>query len=57
MNRVFIQEEVGSWINYQIANAGGSGIWNAFTYGEDKCKRDVGYIVDRLKWDMATAAT
>jgi hypothetical protein len=52
MNRVFIQEEVGSWINYQIANAGGSGIWNAFTYGEDKCKRDVGYIVDRLKWDI-----
>ena len=52
MNRIFIQEEVGSWINYQIANAGGSGIWNAFTYGEDKCKRDVGYIVDRLKWDI-----
>ena len=52
MNRVFIQEEVGSWINYQIANAGGSGIWNNFTYGEDKCKRDVGYIVDRLRWDI-----
>jgi hypothetical protein len=52
LNRIFIQEEVGSWINYQIANAGGSGIWNAFTYGEDKCKRDVGYIVDRLIWDI-----
>jgi hypothetical protein len=52
MNRIFIQEEVGSWINYQIANAGGAGIWNAFTYGEDKCKRDVGYIVDRLIWDI-----
>jgi len=52
MNRVFIQEEVGSWINYQIANAGGSGIWDSFVYGEDKCKRDVGYIVDRLKWDI-----
>ena len=52
MNRVFIQEEVGSWINYQIDNAGGSGIWNNFTYGEDKCKRDVGYIVDRLRWDI-----
>jgi|13_taG_2_1085334.scaffolds.fasta_scaffold00635_3 hypothetical protein len=52
MNRVFIQEEVGSWINYQIANAGGSGIWNNFVYGEDNCKRDVGYIVDRLIWDI-----
>ena len=52
LNRVFIQEEVGSYINYQIANAGGSGIWNNFVYGEDKCKRDVGYIVDRLRWDI-----
>jgi hypothetical protein len=53
LNRIFIQEEVGSWINYQIANAGGSGIWNNFTYGEDKCKRDVGNIVDRLIWDIS----
>ena len=52
LNRIFIQEEVGSWINYQIANAGGSGIWNNFVYGEDKCKRDVGNIVDRLIWDI-----
>ena len=52
MNRIFIQEEVGSWINYQIANAGGAGIWNGFSYPEDKCKRDVGYIVDRLIWDI-----
>ena len=52
MNRIFIQEEVGSWINYQIANAGGAGIWNGFSYPEDKCKRDIGYIVDRLKWDV-----
>ena len=52
MNRIFIQEEVGSWINYQIANAGGAGIWNGFSYPEDKCKRDIGYIVDRLKWDI-----
>ena len=50
MNRVFIQEEVGSWINAQIT--AGLGIWSGFTYGEDKCKRDVGYIVDRLKWDI-----
>jgi hypothetical protein len=50
MNRVFIQEEVTSWINAQID--GGSGIWSGFTYAEDKCKRDVGFIVDRIKWDL-----
>ena len=52
LNRVFIQEEVGSYINYQIANAAGGSIWDGFTYGEDKCKRDVGIILDKIKWDM-----
>jgi len=52
MNRVFVQEEVGSWINYQIANASVGSIWENFVYGEDKCKRDVGFIVDRIKWDL-----
>ena len=50
LNRVFIQEEVTSWINAQID--GGSGIWSGFTYAEDKCKRDVGFIIDRIKWDL-----
>ena len=52
LNRVFIQEEVGSYINYQIANAAPGSIWENFTYGEDKCKRDVGIILDKIKWDM-----
>jgi hypothetical protein len=52
MNRVFIQEEVTSWINYQIDNAVGGSIWENFEYGEDKCKRDVGFIIDRIKWDL-----
>ena len=52
MNRVFIQEEVGSYINNQIANATPGSIWENFVYGEDKCKRDVGFIIDRIKWDM-----
>jgi hypothetical protein len=52
MNRVFIQEEVGSWINYQIANATVGSIWENFEYGEDRCKRDVGFIIDRIRWDM-----
>ena len=52
MNRVFIQREVTSWIDYQIANAGGTGIWNAFDYDEAKCERDTGYLVDRVIWDI-----
>jgi hypothetical protein len=52
MNRVFIQREVGAWIDYQVANAGGAGIWNAFDYDEAKCERDVGFVVDRLQWDI-----
>ena len=52
LNRVFIQEEVGSFINYQIANATPGSIYENFTYGEDKCKRDVGIILDKIKWDL-----
>ena len=49
---MFIQEEVGSWINYQIANAAPGSIYENFEYGEDKCKRDVGIILDKIKWDL-----
>ena len=52
LNRVFIQEEVGSFINDQIANAAPGSIYENFTYGEDKCKRDVGIILDKIKWDL-----
>ena len=52
LNRVFIQEEVGSFINYQVANAAPGSIYENFTYGEDKCKRDVGIILDKIKWDL-----
>jgi hypothetical protein len=52
MNRVFIQREVSSWIDYQVANATVGSIWEAFDYDETKCERDVGYVVDRLQWDI-----
>jgi hypothetical protein len=52
MNRVFIQREVTSWIEYQVANAAGGSIWETFDYDEYKCERDVGFIVDRLQWDI-----
>jgi hypothetical protein len=52
MNRVFIQREVTSWIEYQVANATVGSIWETFDYDEYKCERDVGFIVDRLSWDI-----
>ena len=52
MNRVFIQREVTSWIEYQVANATVGSIWETFDYDEYKCERDVGFIVDRLQWDI-----
>ena len=53
MNRVFIQREVTSWIDYQIANATVGSPWYNFDYDEYKCERDVGYIVDRLIHDVS----
>jgi hypothetical protein len=52
MNRVFIQREVSSWIDYQVTNATSGSIWENFDYDEAKCERDVGYVVDRLQWDI-----
>jgi len=50
LNRVFLQRETSSWIEAQVA--GGSGIWSGFDYDEYKCERDVGFIIDRLIWDI-----
>ena len=52
LNRVFIQREVSSWIDYQVANAEVGSIWENFVYDDFKCERDVGFIVDRLGWDI-----
>ena len=52
MNRAFIQRETTEWIDYQVANAGGSGIWDGFDYDEIKCERDTGFIVDALIHDL-----
>lgn len=52
MNRVFIQREITSWIDYQVTNATVGSIWENFEYDDAKCERDVGFIVDRLMWDI-----
>ena len=51
-NKDFIATETVEWINDQIANAGGSGIWNGFTYNQAKCLRDTKKIVDAMVHDI-----
>lgn len=52
-NKRFIQEEVIAWISKQVAdNAGLGGIWDGFVYDQEKCFRDVGYIVDSVSFDL-----
>ena len=52
-NKAFLQAEVSAWIDAQIA--ANTSPFNGFTYaGTDrtKCERDVGYIVDALRYDL-----
>jgi hypothetical protein len=52
LNRAFIQKEITAWIRAQIAAATVGQLWYNFDYDEYKCERDVGYLVDRLIWDI-----
>jgi hypothetical protein len=51
LNRAFIQKEITAWIRYQITN-NIAPFTSAFDYDEYKCERDVGFIIDRLIWDI-----
>jgi len=51
MNRVFIQREITEWIANQIST-NSSPFTTAFVYDDFKCERDVGFIIDRLIWDL-----
>lgn len=51
LNRAFIQKEVTAWIRYQITN-NLTPFTTTFDYDEYKCERDVGFIVDRIIWDI-----
>ena len=52
-NKAFLQAEISAWINVQIA--GNIAPFVGFTYGgtdQTNCERDVGYIVDALRYDL-----
>jgi hypothetical protein len=51
LNRAFIQKEITNWIRAQIAG-NTAPFTTSFDYDEYKCERDVGFIVDRLIWDI-----
>jgi hypothetical protein len=51
LNRLFLQNEVIAWIDYQITN-NIAPFTTAFNYDSSVCKRDVGLIVDSLVFDL-----
>ena len=51
LNRAFIQREVSAWIRSQIVG-NIAPFTTTFDYDEYKCERDVGFVVDRLIWDL-----
>jgi len=50
-NKSFIQEEIIAWIQSQISSQT-SPFTSSFTYDSVACKRDVGYLVDALRYDL-----
>jgi len=51
LNRAFIQKEISAWIRAQITG-NIAPFTSSFDYDEYKCERDVGFIIDRLIWDL-----
>ena len=52
-NKEFVMREAGEeYPAWQVANAGGSGIWNGYSHTVAKCRRDIGYIMDAIIWDI-----
>ena len=52
-NKAFLQAEVSAWIDAQIA--GNIAPFVGFVYagtGRTKCERDIGYIVDAVRYDL-----
>lgn len=50
-NKTFIQDEIDAWIAVQVAG-NISPFTSSFTYNSTACRRDVGFIVDALRYDL-----
>jgi hypothetical protein len=51
LNRYFIQREIVEWTDNQVTT-GTLPFTIAFEYSQEKCLRDMGYIIDALVWDI-----
>ena len=51
LNRIFIQEEIIAWMNFNILN-NVAPFTNEFNYNQALCKRDTGLIVDAFVFDL-----
>ena len=51
-NKSFIQDEVVAWINNNVETADPLSIWHNFVYDSTLCRRDVGFIVDCVSFDL-----
>jgi len=55
LNKQFILDEISAWTTAQVATATVSSVFFGYVYGATeiaKCKRDVGYLVDALAYDI-----
>ena len=54
-SKPFLQEQVISYINQQIDDntSTTSSIWYGFVYNQEKCRRDVGILVENVAYDAA----
>ena len=51
LNRLFFQEEIIAWMDYNIAN-NVSPFSSTFPYNKGLCKRDVGLLIDSFVFDL-----
>lgn len=51
LNKVFLQEQVIGWQNYQIEN-NIAPYTSSFEYNQDLCYRDIGLLLDSMVFDM-----
>lgn len=51
LNKLFVQNEVIAWINYQITN-NVAPYTNTFTYNQSELRRNVGLIIDAVIFDL-----
>ena len=50
-NKSFIQEQVINYISNSISNSSPGSIWYNFSYNREKCRRDVGIILENVSYD------